>query len=145
MNKLLKILLIIVLSFGIIGCGNKKINNKNKEIETMQIIIDNKEYSMLLEDNETTKRLIELLPLELTMEELNGNEKYVYLEEHLPTNEVYEEQIKAGDVMLYTDNCLVIFYKTFKTTYPYTKIGHINNLEDLGKNNITIKIQGEIK
>ena len=34
--------------------------------------------------------------------------------------------------MIYEDNCLVIFYKSFKTDYEYTKIGHIDNLDDLG-------------
>lgn len=38
--------------------------------------------------------------------------------------------------MLFRDNCLVIF----DTSYSYTKIGHIDNLKDLGSNNITVKI-----
>ena len=40
--------------------------------------------------------------------------------------------------MLYGNNCLVIFYKTFETSYSYTKIGHIDNLEDLGNEDITV-------
>lgn len=30
--------------------------------------------------------------------------------------------IKAGDLMLYGGNCLVLFYDFFSTTYRYTKI-----------------------
>ena len=41
--------------------------------------------------------------------------------------------------MLYGDNCLVILYKSFNTNYSYTKIGHIDNLPDLGSNDITVK------
>lgn len=43
--------------------------------------------------------------------------------------------------MLYGNNCLVVFYKSFDTSYSYTKIGHIDNLSDLGSRNITIKFE----
>jgi hypothetical protein len=43
--------------------------------------------------------------------------------------------------MLYGNNCLVIFYKSFYTSYSYTRIGHINNLPDLGTESISIKIE----
>ena len=79
-----------------------------------------------------------LLPQEFSMNELNGNEKYIYLDTTLPTNPSNIKSINAGDVMLYGDNCLVIFYKSFETSYSYTKIGHIDNLEDLGQENITV-------
>jgi hypothetical protein len=29
--------------------------------------------------------------------------------------------------MLYGDNCVVLFYETFTTSYSYTKIGSIDN------------------
>ena len=74
------------------------------------------------------------------MEELNGNEKYKYLDNKFTTDSKVPEIINKGDVMLYGNNCLVIFYKTFTTTYSYTKIGHINNLEEIGDNNIIVTI-----
>ena len=51
----------------------------------------------------------------------------------------YPGHIEAGDIMIFGDNCLVVFYKSFDTTFGYTKIGHIQNIEDLGKNDIVIK------
>ena len=107
----------------------------------MKSIINEKEYIINLENNETVKELIEILPLNIKMSELNGNEKYSYLNTALSTNPLKPGHINAGDVMLYVNNCLVIFYKSFDTTYSYTKIGHIDNLPDLGNSDITVKLE----
>ncbi|GHV91931.1 hypothetical protein AGMMS50268_24340 [Spirochaetia bacterium] len=44
--------------------------------------------------------------------------------------------------MLYSTNCIVLFYKTFSTNYSYIKIGYINNTKGLetalGRRNIEI-------
>lgn len=113
---------------------------KNK----INIIINKKNFTATLEDNETSKKLLEMLPLEINMNELNGNEKYFYLNKSLPTNSSRVGSIERGDIMLYGNNCLVIFYKSFTTSYSYTKIGKIDNPSSLkksvGKENITIKI-----
>ena len=113
----------------------------NNEVSTMKAIINNKEYVIKLESNETVNSLINLLPMEITMNELNGNEKYIYLDNTLPTNSYNPNRINKGDVMLYGNNCLVIFYKSFDTSYSYTKIGYIDNLADLGTGNIKVKLE----
>ncbi len=114
--------------------------NMNEEVKNIKAFINGKEYIINLEDNETVKSFINMLPVEFNMSELNGNEKYVYIPSSLPTNSSNPKHINSGDVMLYGDNCLVIFYKTFDTSYSYSKIGHINNLPDLGKESINVKI-----
>ncbi len=158
MNK--KVIIFLLISFTLFtGCNsndlkeNNNNNNNNNNIEnndiafnneekkTMKIFINENEYSINLENNETVNDLINLLPLELKMNELNGNEKYIYLDNSLSTNSVNPKYINAGDVMLYGDNCLVIFYKSFETSYSYTKIGHIDNLDDLGSGSIKVKIE----
>ena len=106
----------------------------------MKILINNKEYELNLEQNKTVTSLINMLPLELNMKELNGNEKYVYLNKNLPTSPYNPKQIETGDVMLFGNNCLVIFYQSFQTSYSYTKIGHINNLPSMNNQNITIQL-----
>lgn len=118
-----------------------KVDNSNEVIKSVKILIDNKEYIIALEDNETAKEFITILPQEFKMSELNGNEKYVYLDTELKANSSNPKHINAGDVMLYGNNCLVIFYKSFDTTYSYTKIGHIDKLPDLGNGNIIVKIE----
>ena len=119
----------------------KDINNSNEEINSVKILIDNKEYIINLENNNTVKTFLNTLPLELDMSELNGNEKYVYLDNTLPTNSYSPKHINVGDVMLFGNNCLVLFYKSFDTSYSYTKIGHIDNLPNLESGNIKVKIE----
>lgn len=148
MNKKMILRVVIVLSLLlVVGCNSNKVKNNKEEIndktiemsDKMKIIIDDKEYEVNLENNETVKELLKMLPLELKMNELNGNEKYVYLDNTLPTNTYNPREIKSSDVMLYGNNCLVIFYKSFNTSYSYTKIGHIDDLPSLNGNSIIVK------
>lgn len=99
----------------------------------MKLTIGHYLFDVNLETNITAKSLLKHLPLELKMSELNGNEKYHYLNFTLPSNAQRVEQIKTGDVMLYGDNCIVIFYKSFASGYSYTKIGHIEDSTNLEK------------
>lgn len=121
--------------------NNENINIEDKENDDMKLIIDNKEYQIELENNPTVDSFLELLPLEIEMSELNGNEKYYYLDQTLPTDSSVPSQIQKGDVMLYGNNCIVIFYKSFHTTYSYTKIGHIQNLPDLDRRDIQVTLE----
>ena len=121
---------------------NIEINNdSNEEINIMKITIDGKEYAINLENNDTVKSLVSKLPQEFKMNELNGNEKYVNLDYTLPTDSYNPGRINAGDVTLYGNDCLVIFYKSFDTQFSYTKIGHIDNLPDLGNGSVNVKIE----
>ena len=156
MKKVIKSLLIFILILIIIGCSNKEeinnnyndqeekindTNNSNEVVKQMKLIINDIEYTINLEENETVKKFIDILPQELTMSELNGNEKFVYLDTSFPINSYNPKRINAGDVMLYNDNCLVLFYKSFDTSYSYTKIGHIENLPNLGNSSINVKFE----
>ena len=122
---------------------NQSIDNEEMTMDKVYININNKKLEIDLENNSTTSALIKLLPLELSMNDLNGNEKYVYLNESLPTNTYSPKHIEAGDVMLFGDNCLVIFYESFDTSYSYSKIGHINNLSSLDDGDISVKLSIE--
>ena len=118
-----------------------EVESENKLISNIKVIIDGKNYNAILEENETAQNFANLLPQEFNMNELNENEKYVYLDTTFPTNSYNPRHIETGDIMLYGNNCLVVFYKSFDTSYSYTKIGHIEKLSDLGNKNITIKFE----
>ena len=74
-----------------------------------------------------------MLPLTLNMRELNGNEKYYYLDTGLTTNASRPSEINAGDIMLYGTNCLLLFSKSFSPSYSYTPIGHIDDPTELAE------------
>ena len=93
----------------------------------MNIKVDNIIFKVVLEENKTVDALVQKLPITIKMEDLNDNEKYCYLDFTLPTCAESVKNIKKGDIMLFGNNCLVIFYKSFKTSYSYTKIGRIEN------------------
>ena len=118
-------------------------NSLDKEVKEMKVTINNNEYSINLENNSAAKKLVELAPLEIEMDELNGNEKYIYLSNDFPIDSYKPGHIEQGDVMLFDTNCLVIFYKSFDTPYSYTKIGHIDNLPDLGNESVRVRFESK--
>ena len=115
------------------------------ESPRLTVEIGGRGFSAIPEDNATAGAFSGLLPLTLDMNELNGNEKYCYLSQSLPSRPEKIGKIQAGDIMLYGDNCLVIFYKSFSTSYRYTRIGRIENPSALesavGKGNVTVEFK----
>lgn len=119
--------------------------NNNSNSKSAKLLIDNTEYIITLEDNETVDALVNNMPLDLSMSNLNGNEFYSYLEFTLPTNSYNPGKINKGDIYLYGNNCLVIFYESFNTSYSYTRIGKLDDIEVLDnikdKNNIIVNLE----
>ena len=123
--------------------GDGEIENSELEENKMYATINGEKLEIQLEDNATAVALAKMLPLELTMSDLNSNEKYVYLDKTLPTDSYNPGRVEAGDVMLFGDNCLVIFYKSFDTEYSYSKIGHIDGLPELGDGDVVVEFGAE--
>ncbi|MCQ4636510.1 cyclophilin-like fold protein [Anaerovorax odorimutans] len=100
---------------------------------TIRIQVGTEHFTARVEDNASVRALEELLPLTVDMSELNGNEKYYNLQEQLPAKEEQVGSIRAGDLMLFGSDCLVLFYKDFQTSYSYTRLGRIEDVLGLEK------------
>ena len=147
MKRILLILMTIII---LVGCQNNssyitkqdtqrndslqqdgKHNDTEEDNDVMKMIltINDQDFVIYLEQNNATQALVEQLPIEMTMEDLNGNEKYYYTQNSLPTDTQSIERIEAGDFMLFGNNCLVLFYDSFSTSYSYTRLGKVEDVE----------------
>ena len=138
MKKWLSVLLVALLlpaltvAQGNTATGDTPVSPTDSEKEnTMKVTIGEKTFDVTLENNETAEAFAALLPMDLSMSELNGNEKYHYLMGDLPANPQRVGRVEAGDLMLFGDDCVVLFYKSFNTGYSYTRIGQLDDVSGL--------------
>jgi hypothetical protein len=123
--------------------------DSNNRVTTMKmkISIGSRAFIATLYDNPTVAKLKAMLPLTLDMTDLNDNEKYFHFSTNLPTDASNPGTISTGDLMLWQANSLVLFYKTFPTSYSYTKIGRIENPSGLsaavGSGNVKVTFELE--
>ena len=96
----------------------------------LSITVGDKAFGATLSDNATAAAFKALLPLSVSMSELNGNEKLYRLPMNLPVQPSRPASMQSGDLMLYGANTVVLFYKSFATTYSYTESGASTTLLD---------------
>ncbi|WP_153798520.1 cyclophilin-like fold protein [Foetidibacter luteolus] len=122
-------------------------DNVNPNGSKMNIKIGSYNFTATLYDNSTANAFKSMLPITVSMAELNGNEKYYDLSRSLPANASNPRSIQTGDLMLYGSNTLVLFYKTFSTSFSYTRIGRIDNeaglANALGSGNVSVTFELE--
>ncbi len=124
-----------------------KLFSDYKEESTMTVTINvgGRTFTANIDNSETGKAFWNKLPLTLEMSEMNGNEKYCN-GISLPRNDKYYNSIEAGDLMLYSGNCVVLFYG-HAGGYSYTRIGKITEVTGLaaalGKSSVTVKFNKE--
>lgn len=160
MKKVISFCLIITLSFLIIGCGNKNniqdnndnknINTEEKVVGTMKVIIDEKSYDVELFDSVTKDEIINMLPLELTLQRYAGHEYYSELPSKPTMDSNTTSNILAGHIYYWDGwNAFVINYEDYDIS-PY-KVVHIGEIKDKSiidylkktDNNINIKLEVE--
>lgn len=126
---------------------NDKEDDEPEENIKVKITTGSAIFTATLENNETATAFKKLLPVTIVMFELNNNEKYCELPKNLPVSSSNPETIENGDLMLYGTQTLVLFYKSFSTSYRYTRLGKINDVTGLvsalGSGNVTVTIESE--
>ena len=108
----------------------------------MWMTVGDRRFAITLADNAAARAFAAMLPLTLDMAELNGNEKYASLPKALPENASRPGTIRNGDLMLYGADTLVVFYRTFTSSYSYTPLGQVDDpasmSQALGKRSVPI-------
>jgi hypothetical protein len=99
----------------------------------MWMTIGERRFVITLADNASARAFAAQLPLSVDMSELNGNEKHASLPKALPANASRPGTIRNGDLMLYGTDTLVLFYVTFRSSYSYTRLGRVDEPENLAQ------------
>ena len=120
MNKIQ--LLTFIISFLILSCENN-----------YYVKIGDKTFPFELKDTSAANELKSKLPFKVKMTKLNNNEIYYRFDGKFTTNSKSVGTINEGDIYLYEDNCLVLFYKTFTTSYSYSELGRLTDSKGLAE------------
>lgn len=99
----------------------------------LNVKIGQRTFAATLEDNPAPAKFRQMLPLTLDMPDLNASEKHVRLPEPLPTELIRPGTIRAGDLLLWGDDTLVLFYETFRSSNSYTRLGKVDDPEGLAE------------
>ncbi|HSF53734.1 MAG TPA: cyclophilin-like fold protein [Algoriphagus sp.] len=151
--------LAMILLFGLISHAgmscqseeNPSLTPDSNEMEQsgskISIQVGSQSFIATLAENAAATALASMLPLTLEMSDLNRNEKFAQLPENLPTNASNPGGIRNGDLMLWGANTFVIFYESFPTSYPYTRLGKIDDPAGLkaalGSGDVTVTFKLE--
>lgn len=124
---------------------NNSDNNNDPMSNTLIIKVGSSTFTATLADNAAATAFKALLPMTVNMTEMNRNEKYYDLTNSLPTSASRPGTIQNGDLMLWGGSTLVLFYKTFSSSYSYTSLGRIANPSGLsaalGTGNVTVSFE----
>ncbi|MGE8427377.1 MAG: cyclophilin-like fold protein [Sphingobacterium sp.] len=142
---------IVALTFTLffVGCNkdDDPIINDPVSGDRLKITVGSSVFSASLYDNATASAFKAMLPLTMNMGELNNNEKFYDFPNNLPSNAGNPGSILNGDIMLYGSRTLVLFYKSFSTSYSYTRIGKVDNTSGyaaaLGSGTVNVKFELE--
>ncbi|MFV5689187.1 cyclophilin-like fold protein [Flavobacterium sp. ZT3R25] len=111
----------------------------------IRIKIGSSVFNTTLSNNATATEFKAMLPMTINMSDLNRNEKFYDFANALTTNASNSSIIQTGDLMLYGNRTLVLFYKTFSTLYSYTRLGRIDDTtrltEALGNGDVSITFE----
>ena len=99
----------------------------------IRIKINDQIFTADFKDVPAANELIEKMPFTIHMSDLSNKEKYYYLDCSLSSATAYcPSTIYEGEIMCWSRDTLVIFYKNFSNSYGgYVKLGRIKELDEL--------------
>ena len=124
---------------------NREEANNNEAAEVGQLAnmtlnFGGKAYTAISTSTKTTKSFIESLPVTIQMTDVDGNEKYGCMYYKIATESPKTNVVTKGDVLLFGESCVIVAYKDFKSSSKYTKLGHIDNVDDLPSGSVKVVI-----
>lgn len=164
MKKILVLIIGILMITMFCACSNSSVTNNEKDVNdqndsvnyeeynemdeynrNIKIEIGNEVFTATLEDNNTARNFKSLLPLTISMDDLNSNEKAYNLSQNIRKDSASNPgTIQVGDIMCWSNNVLVLFYESFNTSYRYVKIGSVDDtsgfVEALGSDSVEVTI-----
>lgn len=114
-----------------------------KTISKVNIQVGSKHFTATLHDNESARAILKEMPFTLKMDDFASQEKVARLPFALPSASTQTPAtIRAGDIYLWSNDNLVLFYTTFSNSYSYVPVGYIEDVtglrEALGTGSVTI-------
>jgi hypothetical protein len=150
--KVLCLISLLLVNATLLACCSKQDTPEpilsTADTMKLKITVGQTIFTATLYDNATATAFKNQLPMTINMIDLNDNEKYYDLPKNsIPTNASKPEKIQVGDLTLYNANTLVLFYKSFNTSYSYTRIGQIDETAGLaaalGTGNVSVTFELE--
>jgi hypothetical protein len=115
-----------------------------QQAKTMKIRMDvnGTRVTATLDNNETSREFVSLLPLTLTLEDYNGTEKISNLAKKLSTKGAPDGvDPSAGDIAYYAPwGNLAIFYEDFGYSAGLVKLGRIDSGADVFRRPVTLRV-----
>ena len=119
----------------------QQIEEENSEMQ-MNVQVGGSTFTATLKENEAVNELVKMMeqgPVTIQMSDYSGFEKVGSLGTSLPASN-RQTTTRAGDIVLYQGNQIVIFYGS--NSWSYTRLGHIDDLtgweEALGSGEVTV-------
>lgn len=117
-------------------------NGAEGDVMNMKVQVGDAVFSATLEENEAVASFVEMVrknPVSIQMSDYSGFEKVGSLGTSLPASNS-QTTTRAGDIVLYNGNQIVIFYGS--NSWSYTRLGHVDDLtgweEALGSGDVTV-------
>lgn len=127
--------------------GESGYTSDEEEISAMVMKIGDNSVQVAWENNESVEALRQMVsesPLIMQMSIYGGFEQVGSIGQSLPRDDK-QTATKAGDIVLYSGNQMVVFYGA--NSWAYTRLGHISDKNDeelaelLGNGDVTITIE----